>query len=73
MKELIAKIMIYGTLICVLLVQVVFIILKLCKAIDWEWFLVFSPIWGSYLTFIFVGNIILFIVLHQIAGRSKKD
>jgi hypothetical protein len=24
---------------------VVFIILKLCKVIDWSWFWVFSPLW----------------------------
>lgn len=26
---------------------VAFIVLKLCKVIDWSWWWVFSPFWGS--------------------------
>ena len=27
--------------------QIVFIILKLCKLVDWPWWIVLSPTWGS--------------------------
>lgn len=27
--------------------QIVFIILKLCNLIDWKWWVVLSPLWGS--------------------------
>ena len=30
-------------------VQIVFIILKFCKVIDWAWWIVLSPLWGSIL------------------------
>ena len=29
------------------IIQVVFIILKLCKLIDWPWWVVLSPLWGG--------------------------
>ena len=28
---------------------IVFIILKLCAVIDWDWWVVLSPIWGGFL------------------------
>ena len=40
------------------LLQVAFIVLKLCHVIEWSWWLVFVPTWGSILVFV-----IFFIVL----------
>lgn len=37
---------------------IVFVILKLCKVIDWSWFWVLSPLWVSII--IFIGVLLLF-------------
>lgn len=29
------------------LLQIVFIVLKLCKVIDWSWWVVLTPLWAS--------------------------
>jgi len=43
-----------GTISFADVLQIVFIILKLCKVIDWSWWWVFSPLWISFiLTFIY--------------------
>lgn len=40
--------------------QIVFIILKLCKLIDWEWWIVLSPLWGSVaLCIVIIGVVFL--------------
>lgn len=45
------------------LLQVAFIVLKLCKVIDWSWWWVFAPTWGSaILAFGIIG--ITFLVLY---------
>lgn len=31
------------------LLQIAFIVLKLCKVIDWSWWWIFAPTWGSIL------------------------
>lgn len=31
--------------------QIVFIVLKLCKVIDWSWFWVISPLWIEAIVF----------------------
>ena len=49
--------------------QVAFIVLKLCKVIDWSWLWVLSPIWIS-VAFLFVCIIIAtFIVI----GEKKEE
>ena len=37
---------------------VVFIVLKLCKVIDWSWWWVFSPLWIPFAIVIFILIII---------------
>ena len=34
------------------LLGIVFIILKLCNVIDWAWWIVLSPLWGSILLWV---------------------
>lgn len=38
---------------------IVFIILKLCGVIDWAWWIVLSPIWGSIALSLLIFIIIL--------------
>lgn len=40
------------------LLQVAFIVLKLCKVIDWPWIMVLCPIWGSILLVVFILTVI---------------
>ena len=40
---------------------IVFMVLKLCKVIDWHWVWVFSPLWIRYAIFL-VCYIILFFI-----------
>lgn len=37
------------------LVTIAFVILKLCKVIDWSWWWVFSPIWIPFAIIIVIG------------------
>lgn len=37
------------------LLAIVFIVLKLCKVINWSWIWVLSPIWISWLIFIIIA------------------
>ena len=37
------------------LLAIVFIVLKLCKIINWSWIWVLSPIWISWLIFIIIA------------------
>lgn len=37
------------------LVTIAFVILKLCKVIDWSWWWVFSPIWIPLAIIIVIG------------------
>ena len=46
------------------LLGIVFIILKLCAVIDWEWWVVLSPIWGGAL--LWVLCIIVLAILDQL-------
>lgn len=41
------------------LLQVAFIILKLCHVIDWSWWLVLAPTWISYLILVIILIVIL--------------
>ena len=50
------------------LLQVAFIVLKLCKVIDWKWTTVLIPLW------IELGIVTLFLIIFAviaIIGRSK--
>ena len=43
------------------LLQVAFIVLKLCGIIDWSWWWVLAPTWGfvTLFTFVLILNVIL--------------
>ena len=40
------------------LLAVAFIILKLCKVINWSWWIVLSPIWGSIMLAFVVATVL---------------
>ena len=46
------------------LLAVAFIVLKLCKVINWPWIWVLSPIWGGIVLWVIVV-VILVCVFHQ--------
>lgn len=46
------------------LLQIAFIVLKLCKVINWSWWLVFAPTWIS------VGIVILCVILLVIVNKD---
>lgn len=52
-------------------VQVVFIILKLCKLIDWSWWIVLIPIWIS-LSFLAIQGIV-FMAKYKADGQTKEQ
>ena len=43
------------------LLQVAFIVLKLCKVINWSWWWVLSPLWVSIILLIFAIIIYIFV------------
>lgn len=53
-------------------VQVVFIILKLCKLIDWSWWVVLIPIWIS-LGFLAIQGIVFMAKYKAISRDEKQD
>lgn len=40
------------------LLTIVFVVLKLCKVIDWSWWWVFSPLWIPLAILIVIGLLI---------------
>lgn len=52
------------------LLQVAFIVLKLCHVIDWKWVWVLSPTW--IVTIIVIVCIVAYIVADQILERRFK-
>ena len=52
-------------------VQIVFIILKLCKLIDWSWWIVLIPIWIS-LVFLAI-QCIVFTAKYKASSRDKEQ
>lgn len=47
------------------LLQIAFIVLKLCNVIDWSWWVVFSPLIGSLAIIVILLAIVVFIVLRS--------
>lgn len=54
------------------LLQIIFITLKLCKVIDWSWWWVLSPIWGSVALFIIAFAITLYAKKCEREKRAKQ-
>lgn len=52
-------------------VQIVFIILKLCRLVDWSWWLVLIPVWIS-LGFTAVQGIVL-MAKHKASSQDKEQ
>lgn len=52
------------------LLQIVFIILKLCHVINWSWVWIFAPTWINFLIFILV---IIGIVIYDIYESKKNN
>ena len=52
-------------------VQIVFVILKLCKLIDWSWWVVLIPIWIS-LGFLAIQGIV-FMAKYKADGQTKEQ
>lgn len=49
----------------------IFLVLKLCKVIDWSWWWVTSPLWIGAGVYILIG-IVLLIVYFAVNKRSGK-
>ena len=49
------------------LLGIVFIVLKLTGYINWSWWIVFSPIWGSILV-----GILIFLVVSFVIYRNSR-
>lgn len=47
------------------LLQVAFIVLKLCKVIDWSWWWVLAPTWGVFALLAVVAVIRIIIALKE--------
>lgn len=47
------------------LLQIVFIVLKLIGKIDWSWWWVLSPIWGSFLLALFVLGMVVAVISRE--------
>ena len=47
------------------LLQVAFIVLKLCKVIDWSWWAVLIPIWIDLGCLALGGIVVLVLALHE--------
>ena len=48
------------------LLGIAFVILKLCKVINWSWWYVTLPFWGGFMLFF-----IVFVIIAIIESRSK--
>lgn len=53
------------------LLTIVFIVLKLCKVIEWSWLWVLSPIW-LYVIYIFVFAVVIVICEHMEKKNSVR-
>ena len=47
------------------LLQVAFIVLKLCGIIDWSWWWVLAPTWGVFAILVLIAIINIVIILKQ--------
>ena len=49
------------------LLTIAFIVLKLCHAIDWSWWWVLSPLWGSLV----LGLVVFFVAYIVLISKNK--
>lgn len=43
------------------LLQLAFIVLKLCKVITWSWWWVLAPLWGSIALILLISSIVVLV------------
>lgn len=55
------------------LLQIAFIVLKLCKTINWSWLWVMSPLWISILIIIAVVSVMILTILIVDIVEKIKD
>lgn len=51
------------------LLQIVFIVLKLIGKIDWSWWWVLAPIWGTFVLYLAITSVILVYYIMKIIKR----
>lgn len=51
------------------LLQIVFIVLKLIDKIDWSWWWVLAPIWGTFVLYLAITSAILVYYIMKIIKR----
>ena len=52
------------------LLQIAFIVLKLCGVINWKWVWVLAPTWGSVSVFVLVLGVLL--LIYAFKNRKSK-
>lgn len=58
-----------GLSLCSLL-TVAFVVLRLCKVIDWSWWWVLSPLWGPFaIAFVVMGTLGTIAVILKVIAR----
>lgn len=55
------------------MLQVAFIVLKLCGVINWSWLWVTAPFWGSTLFVMIFGEIKVFVNSEVIVNRNEEE
>lgn len=50
------------------LLGIAFVVLKLCKVIDWSWWLVTLPFWGGAALFIVI-ILVIFLITALVSGK----
>ena len=54
------------------LLQIAFIVLKLCKVINWSWIKVLAPLWVSAILFgIILIVVIIIVAIKKVQGGTK--
>lgn len=52
------------------LLTVAFVVLRLCKVINWSWWWVLAPLWGPFaITFVVMGALGLLAVILKVIAR----
>lgn len=51
------------------LLGIAFVVLKLCKVIDWSWWLVTLPFWGGAALFIVI-ILVIFLITALVSGKN---
>lgn len=54
------------------LLQIAFIVLKLCNVIDWKWVWVLSPMWIGA-SIVVITLIVLFLIQACVTRKSRKN